>query len=186
MKEKDLEIDSVLDKVKKKKSIKSGKKGGRGERIICKSLNERFACLLQKHKDWGGFNRSVGSGNRWGQGVHLSQAAKQTFSGDISCPTNFKFVIESKSGYNDIDLNSIFDGGQKELDKFFCQVLDDASRSGRKPLLIWRKDRKPTIAFVLSEEINIEEYQFSIRYKNWVGVNLDNLLKLDDAFFFNL
>ena len=142
----DLDVEDVLKE--KPKKIKSGAKGKAAERDICHILNERFATLLKAHLSWGSFSRSVGSGNRWGQGVMLSEQAKNVYASDICCPENFLFVIESKKGYNEIDLCACFSGKCPGLDAFLQQVLDDSLKVNRKPLLIWKKDRKPAIAFI--------------------------------------
>lgn len=188
----DYEIEPIWEKEKPKK-IKTGQKGKRVERELCKILNKRFAKLISKNSSWGQFSRSVGSGNRWGQVSNLPKHAKDTFSGDITCPENFKFTIESKGGYNDIDLNSAFDKGHKELDSFLQQALDDAERSGRYPMLIWKKDRKPRLAFISKSTIESEltpeqilTYDYVLIYRDWVAFNLDELLGFEDEFFFNL
>jgi hypothetical protein len=100
--EEDAEVEDIFKKRPKK--IKSGIKGKRVELEVVKSLNERFSKVLAANPDGGKFSRSVGSGNRWGQNVHLSKNAVNTYSGDIVCPEGFLFVLESKGGYNDIDL----------------------------------------------------------------------------------
>ena len=41
--------------------------------------------------------------------------AKETLTGDICCPKGFRFVIESKGGYNKIDLNSMFESGNLDM-----------------------------------------------------------------------
>src|SRR5581483_1124604 len=113
-------------KKRKKRKADGKKKGNRTELELVKVLNARFG---------GGFSRSVGSGNRWGQVANLPEHAQQTFSGDLVCPPNFKFVFESKGGYEDIDLNSAFIGGNAELDAFLNQANDESRRTGRRPLL---------------------------------------------------
>lgn len=184
MTEDDFEIEDILGE-KKPKKIKSGKKGKRVELDLIKSLNERFASTLSPRPQAGKFSRSVGSGNRWGQRVHLSKAASDTYSGDIVCPEGFKFVLESKGGYNDIDLCSAFSGRQAELDSFLKQVSDDSERCGRKPLLLWKKDRKPRLAFIKSEDLEGRNFPCMMKYGSWTAVLYDDLIRLEDGFFFN-
>ncbi len=76
---------------------------------LVKVFNKRFG---------GGFSRSVGSGNRWGQVAYLPKHAQDVFSGDLIVPKRFKWLLESKGGYPDIDLNSVFVGGNSELNGF--------------------------------------------------------------------
>jgi hypothetical protein len=181
--EEDLEVEDIFGK--KPKKIKSGKKGKRVELELIKSLNERFADLLASRPNAGKFSRSVGSGNRWGQRVHLSKSASDTYSGDIVCPEGFLFVLESKGGYNDIDLCSAFSGKQAELDAFLKQVSDDSSRCGRKPLLLWKKDRKPRLAFLKTADLGGGVFDRMFRYGDWTAVLCDDLLSLPDDFFFS-
>ena len=112
--------DLLTEKKKSKKRKADGKKkGNRCELFLSKVLNQRFG---------GGFSRSVGSGNRWGQVAHLPKHAQEVFSGNLIVPQGFKWAVESKGGYDDIDLNSVFIGGSKELDGFLDQVTMDAER----------------------------------------------------------
>lgn len=186
MDEDDLEIEDLF--ANKKKKIKSGKKGKRVELEIVKDLNERFHKVLVANPDLGKFSRSVGSGNRWGQNVYLSKKAKDIYSGDLTCPDNFKFVVESKGGYNDIDLCSAFDNGVKDIDNFLKQVTDDSERTGRKPLLFWKKDRKPRLAFLKKTDIdeNALSTQYKMYYKDWIVINYKVLMNLPDDYFFDL
>ena len=154
--------------VKKKKN--GCRKGKTIERQLCKILTDHFKVS---------FTRSIGSGNRYGQ-VTLSETAKQVFTGDISVPDGFKWVIESKGGYDDIDMNSVFDGGITRLNKFIKQSLKDAEYCGRKPIICWKRSRKPWLVMILLEDLypfkeNI--FLYRINYLDWLIVNLDDLLK---------
>ena len=186
----DFIVDNLDDNVPKKKRIKCGQKGKRGERELVKTLNTRFAKLLAENPKWGSFSRSVGSGNRWGQKVVLSETASQVYSGDLTCPDNFKFVIESKAGYNDIDLFGIFSNKCQGLDEFLKQASDEGGRTGRKPLLIWKKDRKETVAFIKNIDLpfNVDPFPFltpAIFYGEWIAVSLSSLLdSTTDEFWF--
>lgn len=173
--EKDLEIDDILKKEKKKKKTDGGKKGKRTERNLAHILSDRFK------KE---FSRSLGSGNRWSQVKNLPSHAKETLTGDLCCPVGFKFVIESKGGYSKIDLNGVFENGNSELDSFMKQAQDDSERIGKMPLLIWKKDRKPWMAFVKTTDLK-GDYDYKLTYKEWTAVPLLKLLDLDDTYFFN-
>lgn len=181
--ESDLEIENILETKTKRK--KSGQKGKRGEREICDCLNSRFEDIFKSHPDWGRFSRSVGSGNRWGQNVFLSRSAKNTYGGDITCPDNFRFVIESKCGYNEIDLNSCFATGNKTIDGFLNQVEEDSKRSDKKPILIWKKDRKPKLVFLRQEDMPLDGIDYFLKYRGWIAVDLETILSFEDNFFFN-
>lgn len=180
--EEDFDVEDIFSE--KPKKIKSGKKGKRVELELIKALNSRFDKALSSMPSAGKFSRSVGSGNRWGQRVHLSKAASDTYSGDIVCPEGFRFVLESKGGYNDIDLCTLFSGSQAELDGFLKQVTDDSKRCGRRPMLLWKKDRKPRIAFLKSEDLTGRSFSCSLVYGEWTAVSYDDLMSLEDDFFF--
>ena len=167
--------DFIMDDLKpKKKKVNGKKKGNRVELELSKILTARFGQ---------GFSRSVGSGNRWGQKVQLSEQAKQVYSGDIVVPEGFRFTLESKGGYDGIDLNSAFVRGNSELDSFMDQAMADSRRSGRKPMLCWKRTRKPWLAFLLSTDLEGHEFKYSMKYGKWTGVALEHLLKLEDSFF---
>lgn len=176
----DIVVDNILDK--KKKKIKSSDKGKRGERGIVKILNKRFEKILRENPDYGAFSRSIGSGNRFGQKVILSKSASEVFASDLVCPPTFKFVVESKFGYDHIDLCYIFENGSREIDKFIEQVEKSAKIVNKEPLLIWKKGNKPSLAFI-NKKFDIKN-QFKMYYKEYLVVSLDTLLKEDDEFFF--
>lgn len=159
---------------KKKKKVDGKKKGNRTELDLTKVLNKRFGQ---------GFSRSVGSGNRWGQVDYLPKHARDIFSGDLVVPEGFKFVIESKGGYDSVDMSTVFVKGSKEIDSFLDQVTSDSERCKRKPMLCWKKTRKPWLAFLLSKDLEGYDFSFSMKYKEWTVVALDHLLKLEDEFF---
>lgn len=184
MENEDLEIEDIMAE-KPNKKIKSGIKGKRVELELVKALNSRFSKILSKNPTYGLFSRSVGSGNRWGQNVHLSKTATNIYSGDIVCPDNFKFVLESKGGYNNIDLCSVFSGSQSELDEFLKQVSSDSERCSRKPLLFWKKDRKPRLCFLKSKDLPEKEFLCLMKYKDWSIISYDDLIKFEDDFFFS-
>lgn len=171
----DLDIDDILEEKKKKKGINSGRKGKTSERMLCKILNERFG---------GGFSRSIGSGNRWGQVSNLPSHAQQVFSGDLVCPVGFAFVLESKSGYDEIDLITAICDGNAQLDSFLEQVSRDSANSGRKPMLIWKKTRKSHLAFLRTCELPHTNWESRLIYKEWSAIPFDLLLKTENPFFF--
>lgn len=171
----DLLLD--LNRKKEKKKLNSGRKGKRGEHSICKTLIERFDKP---------FSRVIGSGAH-GHRAALTEEAKLILTGDIVCPPNFRFTIESKHGYPEIDLCNALDGGHKLLDGFMEQVEKDAKRIHRKPLLCWKKNRLPCIAFIKQEDLpNFRDFKMHLCYNDWVAVALTELLKKDNNFFFEI
>jgi hypothetical protein len=169
--------DFIIDEddfMPKKKKINSGRKGKSRERDVAKILSMRFKT---------GFSRSVGSGARTSQVANLPKHAKDTFSGDLVTPANFKFTVECKGGYDDIDLNSVFDGGHSEIDSFLDQASTDAEGCGRIPLVVWKKNHKPYIAIIKTAILPKQDWEYRLIYRDWSLVNFKELLELPDSFW---
>ena len=172
--ERHYEIEDILA-ANKKKRLNSGDKGKRFERQLCKLLSERFRTS---------FSRTIGSGNRWGQVANMPQHAQETFTGDIVCPEKFRFVVESKGGYDDIDLERAISMGNAQLDEFLEQADAEGDRTGRKPIVCWRKTRKPWLAFLHTDDLPHLDWKNRLIYNKWSAVPLDLLLIIDDRYFF--
>lgn len=173
----DFFIDDILENLKpKKKKIDSKDKGGRGERDLCKVLAKRFP-------DTKGFFRVVGSGNRWSQ-VNLTEEAKKILTADIVTPENFRFSIECKYGYADIDLSTCFDKGNKDLDEFLIKTEKDANRVNKYPLLCWRKSHKPWICFFKEDGGQYISPSYKLHYRDWTCLSLNVFLSFPDDWFF--
>jgi len=172
-----LDVDDIFDPAKKKKKkVDGGKKGKRAERDLVKLFTARFG---------EGFSRSLGSGNRWGQVKNLPKHAKDTLTGDLCCPKGFKWVLESKNGYDDIDLNLALLKDCGQLNGFLDQASKDGRRANRKPMLLWKKTRRPWLTFVHNEELDGLHFKYKFVYGKWTAVALERLLELDDTFFFD-
>src|SRR5437764_120074 len=117
-------IEDILN-IKKSNKKDSGKIGKRGERELKKIFNKRFP---DKN-----FYRTIGSGNRYSQ-VNLSEEHKSAFVGDLVCNSNFKFTIECKFGYNDIELSDVFEKGNKKINEFLKQTEKDSKQINKFPL----------------------------------------------------
>lgn len=173
----DLDVEDILAEPKRKKGVNGGRKGKRSEREICKLFTKRFG---------EGFSRSVGSGNRWSQVAHLPKHARDTYSGDLVVPPKFKWCVENKGGYaKDIDLGAVFMHGNTKLDEFLEQAGNDSKRCSRKPILTWKQDRKPWLAFVHTQELKGHNFKYRLEYGKWSCVALECLLELSDEFFFD-
>ena len=175
-----LEIDNILaENGKEKKKKNSGAKGNRAERELCKKLTERFGKP---------FERSVGSGARVSQVKGMTEAAKQTLLGDISVPDRFRWVLESKCGYEDkIDLHNVWLKGNKTIDSFIEQVMGDSVKGNRQPLLLYKRNLRPWLAFFRTKDRPHQagplgnkpvEFEYSLTYRDWMAVPLDVLLEL--------
>lgn len=170
----DFVVEDILSK-KRQKKVNGKKKGSRTELDLTKVLNARFGT---------GFSRTIGSGAvGTAKASYLPKHAQDVFSGDLIVPKGFQFVIESKGGYDGIDMSSIFVRGNSELDGFLDQVTKDSKRCQRKPMLCWKKTRKPWLAFVLTKDLAGHQFKYKLQYGKWSAVALEHLLKLEDAFF---
>lgn len=152
------------------KRLNSKKKGNRVELELTKILTKKLGKP---------FSRSVGSGNRGWQVRNLPKHAKETFSGDLCPPEGFRWVIECKGGY-DVDLNGMIGEERSALNKFIAQSSHDAEQSGRKPLIVWKRTRRPWVAMVRRSDLgDTDHFSVYMQYKEWTIVALDELL---DAF----
>ncbi len=171
------QIEDILDHKEPTKKVNSGEKGRRNERNLCKVLTTRFGVS---------FERSVGSGNRWKQVKHLSKSSRDVLVGDVVCPDDFSWVLECKSGYEDkVDFHSLFVKGNKTIDDFLVQVTKDSGRSLKLPMLLYKRNMKPWLAFVRTENLPSDvEFVYKIQYRDWTIVLLDKLLEAPDSYFF--
>ena len=123
---------------KEKKRINSRTKGQTFERQVAKLLNESFNTTE--------FSRSPGSG-AFASTHHLPEHLK--LYGDLITPKNFKYCIECKKGYNKEDIYSLLDY-RSNFYKFIGQCEKDSQSCGKIPLLIYKQDRKPTLAVTVA------------------------------------
>lgn len=171
----DFQLEAAPKKRAKKKA-NSGAKGKRGERHLCKILSDRFNNLP--------FIRTLGSGNRWAQVQDMPDHAKETFTADIVCPKGFLFCIECKEGYEDvIKIDNIFEQDYAKLEEWFRDAIRDAKACNRKPLICWKRARKPYVAFILNKDLK-GSFNKRLIIDKWVCVSLNKLLELSDDFFF--
>jgi hypothetical protein len=179
MDDQDLQIENLLENnVKKEKKKVNGKaKGNRVELNLCKLLTAHFGEE---------FSRALGSGARTSQVAYLPEHAKKTLTGDICVPDGFKWVIECKGGYeSDMHLENILNGddGLSRLDEFIEQVTKDADYCDRRPIILWKRNRKPWIAMIKSNEYDHSTWECSIKYRDWSILNFDQLLNHTDKEF---
>ncbi|NIQ12987.1 MAG: hypothetical protein GTO02_00815 [Candidatus Dadabacteria bacterium] len=169
-------VDDILQP-KMKKKVNAVQKGKRVERALAKVLTEKFGDT--------GFSRTIGSGNRWAHVASLPQHAQDTFTGDLVCPENFAFTVESKGGYEaEIDLNSILFNGNARFNGFLEQAEHESNQSGRKPLILWKRSRKPWLSIIKTEDLPHLDWEYRLLYKDWSMIPLDSLLTLPNEFFY--
>lgn len=178
----DFIVDDILENNKKvaKKKVDGKSKGDRTELHLAKLLSEHFGV---------DFSRALGSGSRTKQ-VKLSKNATDALGGDICVPDGFRWVIECKGGYEkEMDGWSTVDGKLTQLDAFIEQVSEDARICKRKPLLLWKRNRKPWLAFIQKFELHelcLENvFLCKIQYNGWLCIPFELLLeKTNKDFWF--
>lgn len=179
-----LSVEDILAEPKKpaKKKVDGKAKGNRTELGLCKLLTDHFGEE---------FSRALGSGNRWSQVKHMPEHAKQTLCGDICVPEKFAWVFECKGGYEkEVVLTNVMDGnGIPKLDEFIQQVSNDSVKSGRRPILMWKRNRKPWLCVLKQTDLKplkATSFEYRIHYRDWVVLPLEGLLAATEkGFWFN-
>lgn len=169
--------DYDISALKRKKKVNSRTKGSTFERNIAKLLNERLKTTE--------FSRTPGSG-AFATTHSLPDHLK--IYGDLITPINFKYCIECKKGYNKESLYSIFNYSS-DFWGFVNQCQKDSEKCSKLPLVIFKQDRQPTLAIILSQNSSqpeptktpyFEINQNRVFYKVCL---FDELLKEPDSFW---
>lgn len=173
------DTDDILQRNVDKRKKDSCQKGKRGENGLCKILSARFGKP---------FSRVPQSGAKTKQ-VDLSLRAREAYSGDIVVPDDFLFCLESKHGYNDVDIVSTIGAGKnKTIDSFLEQATKDAEGIHKMPLVCWKKDRRPWLAFLKAcpgwDDALAKVSPVRLHYREWIAYDLKSILVLPDTFWF--
>lgn len=170
----DYDVDPIWENTGGKKRRNSGRKGKRGELNLAKLLTEHFGKP---------FARIPQSGARFPQ-VELPEHVKQAYVGDLVTPPGFRYAIEVKHGYPEIDFNLMVGKNHRSalLDGMLEQAARDADRIGREPLLCLKQDRAPWLAFV--KYVLPKDTVCCLCYGDWKCLSLIHLLGQDKSFFF--
>lgn len=164
-----------LTPLKRKKKTNSKRKGNKYENDVCKLLNQHF-----NTKD---FCRTPGSG-AYATTHHIPDYLK--IYGDLITPQGFRYVIDTKKGYNDLDFFSMINQNSTLWD-FIEQCERDSKASKKDFLLIYKQDNKAALAIVKKENINTKEKYllFSSQTSLTYGVQtLLDFLKQDIKLFY--
>ena len=151
-----------------------------------KSWELEASHLLQQY--FGGtFNRVPRSGAMFG-GKNIKYAkgqrkdVKEIMSGDIICPTNFPFSVETKS-YSSFDFSKLYQGKSKMLDEWIEQADSDAVLSGKEMLILMKFNYKGAYAvfrrYGYKNDIDrISLFDNYNLYKNeYIIVSIENFLR---------
>lgn len=169
-----MEDDYDLGALKKPKRKNSRAKGSTFERGVSKQLNERFNVKV--------FSRTPGSG-AYATTHNLPEHLQ--IHGDIITPQEFKYTLELKKGYNDVSLYNLYDYSSTFWN-FWAQAEKDAGKSRKAPMLIFKQDRKPTLAMVHASA-GFTSTKFIQLHKDDELLNLyffDDILQEDTSLWF--
>jgi len=172
-----MEDNYDLKKLRKKPKRKNSRaKGHTFERDVAKLLNDRFNTTE--------FSRTPGSG---AFATTHSLPAHLKIYGDLITPYKFRYCIECKKGYNNINLYSLYNNSTEVWD-FLRQTVKDSEKCGKIPMLIMKQDRKPILAFIPTDEaetnLKIKGITYmSISYETdkWNIYQFGDLLGLNDS-----
>ena len=156
---------------KKPKRKNSRTKGNTFERQVATKLNERF-----KTKE---ICRSPGSG-AFATTHSLPEHLK--IYGDLITPLNFKFCIECKKGYNNINIYNLYNENS-DIWKFFRQCKRDAKKCDKIPMLILKQDRQK-ILVVVPEQESFEDAYICIQIYGTRIYLFDDIIKSWDSYWF--
>lgn len=155
-------------------AINSKNKGSNFERAVCKILKERFP-----GKD---FSRVPTSGAFFGKSNKEKRClaednVKEVLSGDVICPSNFRFSVECKS-YAEISFWDLFNESS-DLHSWMKQCKDDAYFVNKTPLLIVKiNNHKPFVGTTIILPNMVFEHRHFYFY------TLEDFLKFDDIVYF--
>jgi hypothetical protein len=169
-----------LKNLKKPKKINSKAKGNKYENDLAKMLNTRFNTT--------DFARTPGSG---AFATTHKLPSHLVIYGDLITPLNFRFVVEAKKGYNNIQLLDLIND-TSILHGFITQNAKDCERCDKDSLVVLKQDRKKALAFVTRinsvYDIPLECQRANVQYAllgngKHVMLLLEDLLLLPDYIF---
>lgn len=158
-------------------------KGGDFEREISKALSKWLTGSEKPYKFW----RMPGSG-----GLATIHEECSNLSGDIralSADAEFFtdcFSIECKTGYPKTDFWQHFKHIKTfDLKNFWKQCIEDAYKSGKRPLLIYRKKGKQVIVGIcMADKVALESIQSDLKSLACISVRFD-LAEFPEVTFYN-
>lgn len=175
-----MEDNYNLENLKKPKKINSRRKGNKFENDIAKLLNKTF--------DTDDFMRTPGSG---AFATTHKLPKHLIIHGDLITPLKFKFIIECKKGYNNLNLYDLLNY-TSQLHNFSGQNQKSCKEVGKASLVILKQDRKKELALVsylndhesLVSLLQEQSIPYLITKETSVMLYLKDLLALPRAFFF--
>lgn len=157
-------------------------KGNSQERKLANLLSARFESVTGIPNS---FRRNPDSGSFWGasnQKRVKTHDVSHAHFGDLICPDNFKFSVESKFYKSGPTFSALVKGTVKQWDNWIKQAQQDASNSNKEMMLVVKYNNTDEIVFLSKP---IENLRLVLRYREVYGYRLDDFLKLDNSIFFN-
>ena len=151
--------------------VQSKKKGNRVELEVAKILTKRFGQQFKRVPASGAIGTRIANED-------VRDDVKEILSGDLICPTGFRFSVEVKSrlDFNFWDL--LADDTENEIDEWIGQAEGDAVISKKEPLIIFKaNNRKPFVLFPKRLK------KGKLSYGDFTILRLDYFLKIRDQFF---
>lgn len=159
-------------------------KGGENERKIAKTLTKWLTGKNKPYMFW----RQDASG-----GLATVHVENKHMTGDICSIhpdsewfTNI-FSIEAKTGYPKTSFWQHFSKAKFGIEEFWLQALDDAKKSSKEPMLIYRKKgRKWIVGISNSVDDKLKTYlkKYNCLYIKWEDKDIRDCVLYDfDSFF---
>ena len=156
-------------------------KGSDFERDICKYLSKWYQGSVKPYIWW----RGRGSGSVF----TMDSEAGESFAGDIYSIRNEgrwltdKVVIECKNGYPRASIDKhLKDNKNDQLLDFWAQVDNDATKTGKYPILIYRKKgQSPWVGINNGFSVLFHKYLTDLKY-----IHLHWTVNIDDIYFFDM
>lgn len=151
---------------------KSKAKGNRFEYAIRDLLNKVF-----NTKE---FARTPGSGaimgrSNFGKRAGLSDAAKDTLSADMICPSWFPYSIEAKNYADKPIYHTMIHSYDATLDGWLGEALCDAKNFDKIPLLFFNTTRKGSFVAIpelVAKHLSVGNY---LVYRDWRIVSMSSI-----------
>ena len=162
-------------------AVNGKNKGNSQERKLANLLSKRFESVTGLAQ---GFRRNPDSGSFFGAS---NQKRKETHDtthahfGDLICPDNFKFSVESKFYKAGPTFAAIVKGKIAQWDIWMAQAKQDAVNSKKDVMLIIKYNGIDELVFV---EKQVTGITLIITYNNMYGYKLDDYLQLNNNHFF--
>lgn len=153
---------------------KSKNKGSRFEYAIRDMFNKVF--------DSKEFARTPGSGAIMGRSNFakrsgLSDAAKDTLSADLICPSWFPYSIEAKNYADKPSYTAMLSNSDSTLDGWLAEALFDAINFNKIPMLFFNTTRKGSyvaIPELIGRQLEVDNY---MRYREFMIVPMATIEK---------